>query len=190
MTTPPPRPRIRTSDGTVCTLPSAEVVAERAATHAEWAQRAGRPRPVGHEFVHVPAEPLHWSPLARPLAECTVALVSTGGVHLRSQQPFDVDAEVGDWSCRPLPGDTDTADLTVTHTHYATQDALDDVNVMFPLDRLRELADEGVIGAVAALHFGFMGFIPDPRPLVADVVPAAAAELRDRGVDAVLLTAG
>jgi len=120
----------------------------------------------------------------------TVALVTTGGVHLRSQPPFDVFNEVGDWSSRAIPGDAGTQDLTVTHTHYAIQDALEDVNVIFPLDPLRDLEHEGLIGSVASLHFGFMGFIPDPMHLVNETAPSAARELVSRGVNAAVLTAG
>lgn len=167
-----------------------EVVAQREASYAEWAQRVSRKRPVGHEFVPTPCTPTHWTPLSKPLGECVVALVTTAGVHLRSQEPFAVYDEQGDSSSRPIPGDTDTADLTVTHTHYDTTDALDDPNVVFPLDRARELVDEGYFGGLSSLHFGFMGFVPDPGELVNTTAPAAARELADRGVDAVLLTGG
>lgn len=167
-----------------------DVVAQRAEKFARWVSNVSRPEPLGHSFVHTPARPLHWTPLRRRLSACTVALVSTAGVHLRSQEPFAVYAHEGDWSFRLIPGNVDTRDLTVTHTHYDTQDAGRDINVVFPLDRLRELAAEGVIGRVAPLHVGFMGFIPDPKELVGETAPAAAAELAAHGVDAVLLTAG
>jgi D-proline reductase (dithiol) PrdB len=183
-------PEIRTSDGVVASLPAPEAVEEREQSYKEWAARIARPQPEGHAFVATRCEPLHWTPLAKSLESCTVALVSTGGVHLKSQDPYDVYSEHGDWSCRPIPGDVDTADLTVTHTHYATRDALEDVNVMFPLDRLRELKDEGFIGEVSALHYGFMGFIPDPGRLVDEVLPEVAQGLRDHQVDVVVLTAG
>lgn len=190
MTVSSAQAEIRTSDGVVATPPPPEVVAERQTAYAEWLRSTTRERPLGHELVPTRAEPLHWTPLAKPLSECTVALVSTGGVHLRTQEPFAVYEEVGDWSSRAIPGDADTRDLTVTHTHYATQDALDDVNVMFPLDRLRDLAAEGIVGRVAPVHFGLMGFIPDPTLLLSETVPAIARRLRDGGVDVVLLTAG
>jgi D-proline reductase (dithiol) PrdB len=181
---------LRTSDGVTARFCTPEEAAQRAEGYQEWLGRVTGKRPEGHELVRTPCERVNWTRLDKPLAESTVALVTTGGVHLRSQEPFDVWSEEGDWSSRPIPGDVDTADLTVTHTHYATQDALEDVNVMFPLDRLRELADEGIVGAVSSLHFGFMGFIPDPAGLVTDTAPAAAEQLRDRGVDIALLTAG
>ncbi|MPZ14946.1 MAG: hypothetical protein GEU73_11080 [Chloroflexi bacterium] len=186
----PAEREFQASDGTVASFSSPQVIAERSKSYVEWLGRVRAERPAGHEFVQVRAEPRHWKSLAKPLSESTVALVTTGGVHHCNQDPFDVYEELGDWTSRPIPGDIDTSDLTVTHTHYATQDALEDVNVMFPLDRLRELVDQGVVGGVSPLHFGFMGFIPDPAPLVRETALAAAAELFDRGVDVVVLTAG
>lgn len=182
--------KIRASDGAVAEFPSRDVLEERASAYSEWSERVRRERPVGHETIVTRADPLNWAPLNKPLAECTVALVSTGGVHLKSQEPFAVYEEAGDWSSRSIPGDADTRDLVVTHTHYATQDALQDVNVMFPLDRLRELADQGTVARASSLHFGFMGFIPDPTLLLRETAPAAGRELQRRGVDVVVLTPG
>lgn len=167
-----------------------EVVQRRQEQFDAWAARVARPRPLGHRFTYTPARPLHWTPLKRPLAACTVALVSTAGVHLKDDEPFAVFDEQGDWTLRRIPGDARTSDLTVTHTHYDTRDAEQDINVVFPLDRLHELASDGVIGRVSPLHFGFMGFIPDPAALVRDTAPQAARELAATGVDAALLTAG
>ena len=186
--TVPPHPEVRTSDGLVAKFPTPEMLEERARKHAGWLSQVTPPRPAGHEFVWTRSQPLNWSPVEKPLAQSTVALVSTGGVHLRSQKPYDVYAEEGDWSSREIPGGVSSDRLTVTHTHYAISDALQDINVMFPLDRLRELAARDVIGAVSPLHTGFMGFIPDPRLLVTESAPAVGAVLKRRGVDVVVLT--
>lgn len=184
------QPEIRTSDGAVATLPSPELLGERRQKYEPWAKQISRPQPDGHGAVPTRSDPLNWTPLAKPLEECTVALVSTGGVHLDDEEPFDVYTEQGDWSCRAIPADVDTARLTVTHTHYATQDALADINVMFALDRLHELRADGVIGQVSPTHFGFMGFIPDPRPLLSETVPGVVESLRSHNTDVVVLTGG
>lgn len=185
-----PRSEIRLSDGIVAGYPAVEVVDKWATSYDDWKGRVARPRPVGHETVVTTAEPLNWTPLAKPLSEATVALVSSGGVHRATQEPFEVFAEEGDSTARAVPGVVDTDELTVTHTHYATDDALQDINVMFPLDRLRDLADEGIVGAVSPVHFGLMGFIPDPSTLVNETVPDIGRELVRRGVDVVVLTPG
>jgi D-proline reductase (dithiol) PrdB len=169
---------------------SPEVRAERAAKFELWAGRVGRAPPLGHHFTHTPARPLAWTPLRKPLPECSVAIVSTGGVHQASQEPFSLFVEQGDWSSRRLPGDVEVRDLVFSHTHYDTRDAERDPNVMFPIERLRELASEGFIGQVAPLHFGFMGFIPNPKHLAGETAPAAARELAAVGADVALLTAG
>lgn len=181
---------IHLSDGFSASYPDAQAVNEWTESYEAWKALVSQARPLGHETVVTTADPLNWSPLGKPLSESTVALVSTGGVHLTTQEPFDIFAEEGDWTARAIPGDVATEDLSVSHTHYATDDALQDVNVMFPLDRLRELADEGVVGAVSPLHFGLMGFIPDPSMLVSETVPKIGQELLQHGVDAVVLSPG
>ena len=80
---------------------------------------------------------VNWHPLEKPLAECTVALVTTGGVHLRDQEPFDIQNPHGDWSYRTFGRDVDVNDLMVTHSHYNHGDASLDINCMLPIQRLQ-----------------------------------------------------
>src|SRR5437867_3384412 len=91
---------IRTSDGILAVPASCDAINARVASYATWYERVRGKRPLHDEFVSFPAEPLNWTALAKPLTECTVALVTTGGVHLREQTPFAVYEEVGDWSWR------------------------------------------------------------------------------------------
>jgi len=133
-----------------------------------------------------------WSPLGKPVRECRVALVTTAGVHLAAQPPFDVDAALGDPSYREIPGDVDLDQLRVAHTHYPTDRARADINVVFPLARLREAAAAGGIGALAPRHLGF-GFCALTRALVGEPdgsARLAAALLRDDAVDLALLVPG
>ena len=117
-------------------------------------------------------------------------MVSTAGVHLKNQPAHDLLNPHGDASFREIPGDTQTSDLAVDHVHYDTTDANEDPNCVFPLDRLRELADMGMIGSIAPMHYGFMGFIPDGRVLRDTTAPIVAERLLDQGTDAVVLTPG
>lgn len=144
---------------------------------------------------NVPAyrvEGVPWTPLARPLAESTVALVTTAGVHLASQEPFDMKDPMGDPSFRELPSDTPSGLYAITHDYYDHTDADSDLNVVFPLDRLRELAGQGLIGSVAPTNYGFMGHIDGPHmdTLVKRTAPEVAERLRAEGVHAALLTPG
>jgi D-proline reductase (dithiol) PrdB len=90
-----------------------------------------------------------------PLTEATVALVSTAGLHRRTDPPF----RPGAVDYRILPGDLDFADLAMSHvsTNFDRSAFAQDPNITFPLERLRELAAAGEIGGVAPWHYSFMG---------------------------------
>lgn len=134
-------------------------------------------------------DPVPWTPLARPLSASRVALVSSAGLVLPGQEPFDGSVLGGDPSFRVIPGDADPAVLIDTHR----SDAFDhtglrrDQNLAFPLDRLRELAGAGRIGEVAPRHLSFMGSITAPARLIRDSAPAAAGLLVEDRVDVALL---
>lgn len=126
--------------------------------------------------------PIPWTPLQKAVSECKVVLISTGGVHLHRDRPFHVD---GDASYRVIPKDADTADLAISHQAYDKTDALKDINLVFPLERLRELAAERVIGSLADAHYGFglMGSAKKLLPSLKEV----AKRIREAGVDLALL---
>jgi D-proline reductase (dithiol) PrdB len=145
-----------------------------------WARR--------HPFVEGAGIP--WAQLTRPLKETTVALVTTGGVHLRSQAPFDMDDPDGDPSFREIPADAAREALTITHKYYDHSAADRDVNVVLPLDRLRELAAEGSIAGPAKVAYSFMGHIQGAHlaTLMAATGPEVARRVASDGVGAVVLT--
>ena len=89
-----------------------------------------------------------------PLGERRLAIVSTAGLMQRGDRPFSFGAA----DYRVIDAESD-ADLLMTHisTNYDRSGFLQDVNVVFPLDRLRELAERGEIGSVARYHYSFMG---------------------------------
>jgi D-proline reductase (dithiol) PrdB len=131
-----------------------------------------------------------WSPVAGNPAEGPVALVTTAGVHLKSQTPFDMEDSAGDSSFRVIPSSSSAKDLTITHNYYNHGDADADVNVVFPIERLNELCAEGAVGHVAPRHFSFMGHIEGEHlaGLIGQTAPTVAAELKKDGVRAVFLT--
>jgi D-proline reductase (dithiol) PrdB len=116
-----------------------------------------------------------------------IALVSTAGVHLKSQEAYNPES---DESFRLITGDFSAADLMFTHAHYDHEDADKDPNVMYPIDRLKELVAEGVIGGVANKHIGMMGYSMKLKQVYEETVPAIAKEINRSNADAVLLTAG
>lgn len=128
--------------------------------------------------------------LRKPLSACKVALITTAGVHLHSQTPFDMDNADGDASYRELPAAAAATDMTITHKYYDHRDADQDLNVVFPLAHFRDLVERGVIGSLAPRHFGFMGHIDGSQTaiLTRKSAPDVAAKLRKDGVDFAFLT--
>ena len=119
-----------------------------------------------------------------PLAERRVAIVTSAGLMRRGEDAF----APGDADYRVIPGDVRGADLLMSHisVNYDRAGFVEDTNVVFPIDRLRELAEDGAIGSVADHHYSFMG-ATDPEKMA---LPAAevAGHLQADRVDAVLLT--
>src|SRR5215210_4932533 len=132
-----------------------------------------------------------FTPFDRELAKSNISIVSAGGVHLREQEPFNIADELGDLSYRLIAPDTDSSALMVTHHHYDHADADRDINVVFPLDVLRDLEAEGFIKEVARKHVGYMGYTMQLKAMYEGTAPEIANEI-DRGsrADVVLLTGG
>lgn len=127
--------------------------------------------------------------LRKPLSESKVALVTTGGVHLKSQEPFDIDDPLGDCSYREIPSDANPEDLTWTHYYHAPERAeRGDLGGLLPIAALRESASEGVILCANHRHFSFMGAIHDAGPLIDETAPEVAGKLFSDGVDVALIT--
>ena len=98
-----------------------------------------------------------WTPLAKPLKECTVSLISTAGIALKTDKPFDQEGERrnpwwGDPSYRILPAGATSQDVRVYHQHIDPSYAEQDLNCLFPLQRLEELAQAREIGRSAPKH--------------------------------------
>jgi len=124
--------------------------------------------------------PVPWTPLERPLAQCRVALASSGGVYVDGQEPFGLD---DDTSIRVVPADIDTSRLRVAHFGYPMGDARSDPNCVFPIDRMRELAAAGVIGSLARSALTFMGGIYSQRRVIEELVPSILDVLRADEID-------
>ncbi|MEM7541569.1 MAG: glycine/sarcosine/betaine reductase selenoprotein B family protein [Pseudomonadota bacterium] len=119
----------------------------------------------------------------KPLTARRVAIISTAGLQRRGEKPFSLGAS----DYRVIPSDLPASDLVMSHvsSNFDRNGFQEDVNVVFPIERLRELANEGVIGSVAEFHYSFMG-ATDPNDM-AETVDQLAPILKNDGVDAVLL---
>jgi len=140
------------------------------------------------EFAYIYNEWSPWQRLAHPLREAKVALLTTGGVYLkRWQEPFADQDPHGDGGFREVPANVESEDLAIAHGHYDHKYADRDINVVFPLDRLRQLERDAFIGSVAPLHYTLMGYNTRPYKLLADSALQMAWRLKMANVDAAVL---
>ena len=122
----------------------------------------------------------------KPLHERPVAIVTTACKRVDD----DADWNAGDQCFTEITHDADNLTLAHYSPNFDRVGWVLDKNVVFPIDRLHELAKEGVIGSVADTHISFMGAQPDHtlETIRLDSGPAAAQRLRNDEVDLVLLT--
>lgn len=128
-------------------------------------------------------------PMRVPLSRARLALITTGGVHLRDQSPFNMADSRGDASFRAIPAATPADQITITHDYYDHTDAERDLNILFPLTLIRQLVAQGHVGALGT-SYGFMGHIEPPHvaTLLTTTAPQVAGMLKQERIDAVLLT--
>lgn len=144
------------------------------------------PQPTRDAVVAAPCPAFDTQPFVSglPLARRRVAIVSSAALIRRGDRPFPF----GSAECRFIPASLPATDILMSHVsiNFDRAGFQRDLNVVYPIDRLRELADEGVIGGVAETHFTVMGST-DP----AGMAPAAdqiAGQLRQERIDSVLLS--
>ncbi len=133
-----------------------------------------------------------WTPVTKKLNASKVAIVTTAGVHNKDQTPFDMADRDGDPSFREIDARNPVSSLVITHDYYDHTDADKDINIVFPLERLKELETEGIISKVADYHYGFMGHIKGRhiQTLINEYAPEVARRLIKDHVDVVLLSPG
>ena len=136
--------------------------------------------------------PIPWTPLSKPLSECKVAIISSGGIAMKDDKPFDQDGERqnpwwGDPSYRTIPKTATEKDVDIYHLHIRPDYARRDINCLLPIRRLEELARGGEIGSVAETHYSIMGYLLQPEEMLASSVPAIIQQLMDEHVDVVIL---
>ncbi len=136
-----------------------------------------------YQWVHNDDEP-PFQPLAKPLADCRVGLIASGGIYRHGQVAFHFR---DDFSFREIPSDTEVADLRVTHFAYDLTDAREDPNVVFPMETLRDLARTGRIRELSENAYTFMGGIYSARKVRDILAPAIASRLQKDEVDVAIL---
>ncbi len=130
-------------------------------------------------------------PLARlrkPLRESRLTFVSTAGVQPNGTLPFDTVHPVGDYTFRRVLSHLKPADLEIHQLKYPTAGATRDLNVIFPIERLQELAADGIIGGLTRNFFSFIGYNMNPEALEQTLAENIAEAVEADGADAVLLS--
>ncbi len=160
--------------------------------HHAWVERLDktikeRGQAQGWSFLAL--EPEAWAPITRPLAKTTVALVSSCGAHLKSQEPFDA-ALRGDLVFYEVPTTVEPSELMISHPSYDHSDADRDINCVLPYERLREFVGEGRLGALSPRAYTCMGRIPNASLVQRTLAPQIAERVAADKVDLVLLTGG
>ena len=145
----------------------------------------------------IPEEPfkgtIPWTPLKKPVSECVFSLMTTAGISMKQDPPFDMEREKrepawGDPGYRTIPKDAAQTDIDVNHLHINTDYIKEDIDVMLPINRFKEFEAEGVVGGLAPTSYSYYGFQWDPTELLNETMPKVASRMKDEGVDSVLLT--
>ena len=126
-----------------------------------------------------------WTPWTKKLSESKVAMVSTAGLHLRGDQPF----VGGDQTYRVIPSSAKANDIIMSHTSIGWDHTgfYKDLNLAFPMDRLKELEQQSVIGSLAKDYYSFMGAQQEPVKILEETGPDVARRMKAEGVDAVFM---
>jgi D-proline reductase (dithiol) PrdB len=128
--------------------------------------------------------PIPWAPLSKPLSECKVAMISSGGIAMKDDKPFDQEGERqnpwwGDPTHRVIPRGTKSEEIKLYHLHVDPCCVETDLNSLLPIDRLVELEAAGEIGKAAPSHYSFMGYNLQPKILLEETTPKIIHNLRD-----------
>ena len=129
-----------------------------------------------------------FTPYDKALSSATVTLVCATGVFLADQEPFP-DEDPGDITWRVIPHDADLGAMKIVHNHYDHSEADADPNIVFPLETLRELVRDGVIGAINDKHYSF-GFTTRLRELYEKAYPEVADKIERSKTKLVVMMAG
>ena len=123
---------------------------------------------------------------AKPLSACRLAIVTTAGLHRRGDRLFSP----GDPTYRMIPSETPTVDVVQSHTSigFDRVPTMRDVNISFPIDRLRELIARGELGALGPYGYSFMGAQREVARIMNETGPEVGRRLREEGVDVALIT--
>lgn len=118
------------------------------------------------EFPWIVNETSPWAEFKLSLKQSKIALISTGGLYVKGDKPFKItDRKDVDESYREIPLATSADNLAIAHEHYEKKYANQDINTVFPVERLKKLMEENFLGDLAEINFSITGYIPEPKKL-------------------------
>jgi D-proline reductase (dithiol) PrdB len=134
-----------------------------------------------------------WTPMSKPLNQTTLALVTSAGISLKTDPPFDMEREKkdplwGDRSFRAIPRGTTEKEIDVNHLHINTNLVKQDINVILPLARMAEFEKEKIIGRLAPTAYSFYGFQWQSTDFLSEAIEPISKRMKKEGVEAVFLT--
>lgn len=134
-----------------------------------------------------------WTPMSKPLSKTTLALVTSAGISLKTDPPFDMEREKreptwGDRSFRMIPRGTTEKDIDVNHLHINTTYIKQDINVILPLTRMAEFEQEGIIDRIAPTAYSYYGFQWQNTDFLKEAFDPISKRMKHEGVEAVLMT--
>jgi D-proline reductase (dithiol) PrdB len=137
--------------------------------------------------------PIPWMPMSKTLNQTTIALVTSAGISLNSDPPFDMEREKieplwGDRSYRMIPRGTTEKDIDINHLHINTNYIKQDINVILPLTRMAEFEEEKIIGRLAPTAYSFYGFQWQNTGFLMEAIKPISKKMKEEKVEAVLLT--
>jgi D-proline reductase (dithiol) PrdB len=134
-----------------------------------------------------------WTPMAKSMSKMTFALVTSAGISLKTDLPFEMEREKkeptwGDRSYRMIPRGTTEKDIDVNHLHINTNYIKLDINVILPLTRMAEFEKEGIIGCLAPTSYSYYGFQWENTNFLKESFEPISKKMKLEGVEAVLMT--
>jgi len=138
-------------------------------------------------------EYIPWAPMKKPLNQTTLTLVTSAGISLKTDPPFDMEREKkeaiwGDRSYRTIPRGTTEKDIQVNHLHINTNHIKQDINVILPLARMAEFEQEKIIGRLTPTAYSFYGFQWQSTDFLKEAIEPISKRMKSEGVEAVLMT--
>jgi len=149
--------------------------------------RAGKMAEIVKKYPFVVPDDIPWTPYSGQPSQQTFALVTSGGLYLKESQPaFDTVSIHGDPSIRQIPKTVRQEEIGIAHAQYDHSLAEQDINIIFPIHRLIEMEEEGIIGKLVDTHYSY-SYVNDVVPLVTQTVPEMISRIKRDGADVALL---